>query len=304
MDARRLEPNPILTPAIDDRIGSNVNGPSMIRPPEWVDNPLGRYYLYFADHRGNSIRLAYADRLTGPWRLQTPDPLTLEDAGPGFDDHVASPDVHVDVDRERVRLYFHGCCAPYEDAVAASTQFTRIAHSSDGLSFTAREEPLGQFYFRVFEYDGYHYALAKENRGVDQRKSGQRVYRSADGCTAFEPGPFLFGDGARHTALRRREETLDVFYSRIGDTPERILHATVDLSRSWTDWDATAPEPVIEPVHPWEGANQPVAPSRPGAVTDPVRQLRDPAVFREGDTSFLLYTVAGERGIAIAELLE
>jgi hypothetical protein len=33
-----------------------------------------------------------------------------------------------------------------------------------------------------------------------------------------------------------------------------------------------------------------------------VNQLRDPAVFAEDDRIFLLYTVAGESGIAIAEV--
>ncbi len=33
-----------------------------------------------------------------------------------------------------------------------------------------------------------------------------------------------------------------------------------------------------------------------------VNQLRDPAIFEEDGRSFLLYTMAGESGIAIAEL--
>jgi hypothetical protein len=33
-----------------------------------------------------------------------------------------------------------------------------------------------------------------------------------------------------------------------------------------------------------------------------VNQLRDPAIFSEGHQTYLLYTVGGEAGIAIAEL--
>jgi hypothetical protein len=33
-------------------------------------------------------------------------------------------------------------------------------------------------------------------------------------------------------------------------------------------------------------------------------QLRDPAIFRESGRTYLLYSVAGERGIAIAEMTE
>ena len=58
---RRSAANPIIRPHMDARMGANVQGPSLIRVPDWVKNPLGRYYLYFADHKGSYIRLAVAD---------------------------------------------------------------------------------------------------------------------------------------------------------------------------------------------------------------------------------------------------
>jgi hypothetical protein len=39
-----------------------------------------------------------------------------------------------------------------------------------------------------------------------------------------------------------------------------------------------------------------------GGEDEPVRQLRDPAIFTEDGRTYLLYSVAGESGIAIAEL--
>ena len=39
--------------------GESINGPTLIRVPDWVKNPLGRYYLYFAHHAGKYLRLAY-----------------------------------------------------------------------------------------------------------------------------------------------------------------------------------------------------------------------------------------------------
>ncbi len=59
----RLLDAPIITPGTHPSIGTNIQGPSMIRVPNWIDSPLGKYYLYFADHKGSYIRLAYADRL-------------------------------------------------------------------------------------------------------------------------------------------------------------------------------------------------------------------------------------------------
>ena len=47
MRISRLADNPIITPESSPTLGDNINGPSMIRIPDWVPNSLGRYYLYF-----------------------------------------------------------------------------------------------------------------------------------------------------------------------------------------------------------------------------------------------------------------
>ncbi|MDQ3622022.1 MAG: hypothetical protein M3463_05975 [Verrucomicrobiota bacterium] len=65
----RFEENPIIRPdMLPGEDGVNICDPSLIRVPDWLGNPLGKYYLYFADHKGKYIRLAYADRLQGPWQ--------------------------------------------------------------------------------------------------------------------------------------------------------------------------------------------------------------------------------------------
>ena len=72
---------PILDASTDMRFEGNINGPSLIRVPNWVQNKLGRYYLYFAHHEGKTIRLAYADALTGPWTVYWPGALSLAESG-------------------------------------------------------------------------------------------------------------------------------------------------------------------------------------------------------------------------------
>ena len=57
----RLVDAAIIGPGMHPSIGENIQGPTALRVPDWVQNPLGRYYLYFADHKGLYIRLAYAD---------------------------------------------------------------------------------------------------------------------------------------------------------------------------------------------------------------------------------------------------
>ena len=73
----RLASGPIIGPYLHPSIGVNIQGPSLIRVPDWIDGRLGGYYLYFADHKGSYIRLAYADHLAGPWRVHPPGSLHL-----------------------------------------------------------------------------------------------------------------------------------------------------------------------------------------------------------------------------------
>ena len=290
--AIRLPVNPLLTPNSSPSLGTNINGPSLVRVPDWVGHPLGRYYLYFAHHKGAFIRLAYADRLTGPWKVYEPGALKLSEA-PACVDHIASPDVHVDATRNEIRMYFH---CPTNPADAENSQVTFLATSKDGLHFNAQSTPLGPYYFRVFEWRGYHYAIAR----------GGVFLRSRDGTSAFEQGPSLFDRDPpyllRHAAVDLRGDELSVYYSRIGDCPERILVSRIQLRPDWTTWRASDPEEVLSPEMEYEGAKLPLKPSETSLAPGPVREVRDPAIFREGAHTYLLYSIAGESGIAIAEL--
>ena len=280
--------------------GENINGPSMIRAPEWLNPRLGTYYLYFAHHNGTYIRLAYAENPIGPWTVYEPGTLRQEDGcdclgnpANGKKVHVASPDVHVDDRRREIRMYFHGLVR-VEDVPGTRGKFRQrsfVATSEDGIDFRVLREPLGNSYFRVFEFGGTHYALAMP--GV--------MYRSVDGGQRFVRGPTLFTPDMRHAAVRVDGDTLLVFYSVVGESPERILLSTIDLSRAWTEWEESEPVVVLEPETDWEGARYPPRPSVRGAARG-VRELRDPAIFVEDGRSYLLYSVAGESGIAIAEL--
>src|SRR5260370_42405654 len=77
---QRLLDGPLISTDLHPSIGPNIQGPSMIRAPDWIEGRLGDYYLYFADHKGRYIRLAYADNLPGPWRIHPPGSLQLEES--------------------------------------------------------------------------------------------------------------------------------------------------------------------------------------------------------------------------------
>lgn len=307
----------------------NINGPSLIRMPDWVPDALGRYYLYYADHKGSNIELAYADALAGPWSSHEPGALQLcqtpflqtEPAIPEgvdhrtlasprakgvpspLDDctipHIASPEVIVDESSRTIRLYYHGL-----DSFAI--QPTRVATSHDGLHFEPHAEVLSAPYLRVFPHAGAWYGLAMPGQ----------IYRSANGLTKFESGPSLFEPNMRHAGVWLRGDSLWVFWTRVGDAPERILLSTVDLRGDWMSWRESEAIEVRRPVQRWEGASLPVAPSHRSSVDHPVNQLRDPFIYLEkraepGDDSaaqaadqvaYLVYAVAGESGLGIARL--
>ena len=318
---QRLSEEPIIRPDLDPSIGVNIQGPSLIKVPDWVEDPLGAYYLYFADHKGRYIRLAYADDLEGPWQIHPPGSLQIADSQfltepPEISDeeverrtaarrrngaaalshdvrteattpHIASPDVHVDDAKRRIVMYFHGL-----DGV--SRQVSRVATSGDGITFSARPERLGRTYMRVFQHDGYTYAMSMPGQ----------FYRSRDPLGGFEEGPRLFNSSMRHSALLRRGNTLMVFWTQVGDVPEHIKLSTIDLADDWTSWTATPGVEVLRPEYDWEGADAPLEPSVRSTAYGHVNQLRDPAIYEDAESGrvFLAYAVAGESGIAIAEV--
>jgi hypothetical protein len=274
--------------------GANINGPSLIRVPDWVARPLGRYYLYFGHHGGRYIRLAYADDLRGPWRIHAPGARHLDQTPCGR--HIASPDVHVDDRNRSIRMYYHGVVV--DDDGKPLDQCTFLATSADGLQFTSDTAVLGKSYFRVFRWNDTWYALA----------NGALLHRSADPATPFEAGPKYFkspvqGGRPRHAAVQRVGDALRVFFSRIGDAPEHIMVANLRPTDDWTAWIESPPQTLLLPEMPYEGADLPNAPSVSSAAPGRVRQLRDPALYQEQGRTYLLYSIAGESGIAAAELV-
>lgn len=287
--------------------------------PDWVDEPLGRYHLYFADHKGDSIRLAYADEPTGPYTMHPGGAIALADSrfptetprdivvrgevqraaveAEGYDahftPHIASPDVIVDERQRKIWMAFHGLCAD-------GSQLTRMAVSTDGVDFEVFEPMTAFPYLRVVPSPRDGRWLAMSMPGI--------VY-STDDLRRWTAGPMLFDRDFRHAALLQRGATLHVFWTRVGDAPEHLLHSTIDIGDDWTTadmtaWQPTEPVSILRPESGWEGADLPIERSVRGQVTEPVHQLRDPAICVDDGRVWLLYCIAGESGIALAEITD
>lgn len=321
---------------------SVIRIPGWLKQSGDLAHPDAVYYMYFASHVGKYIRMAWAKELTGPWQLHgtgrhiEPGSRGVLDLG---DDncmsigngltirgHVASPDVHVDDVNKRIVMFFHGPVFHHDQRLG---QGTLAAVSFNGLNFNPPEsggQPgggvkpvvLGSGYFRVFEQHGRLYAVA--GRGLIYRAPGTGY---DDGWQA--PGEFDFSrmlwecrgepllrtpdnrnsedHHVRHSAVIRNGDFLDVYYSCIGDVPERILFSRIDISSpNWNRWSVTGtPVAVLSPERAWEGSELPLRPSESGWGIG-VRELRDPCIFHDQDKRFLFYCGRGEEGIGLARL--
>jgi hypothetical protein len=321
ISARRFAENPLITTGSSPSLGDNVNGPAVIRVPAWVERPLGRYYMYFAHHMGAFIRLAYADRLEGPWKIHEPGVLPVGSTAfsrpqpdppenlENFYTHVASPEIYVDEGRRRLVMWFHGWYTdgrrwPVGEAAARDWarensygQYTQAAESTDGLKFEVRPAITRASYLRVFAHDKAFFGMAR---------LGQ-LLRSTDPIGVFEIGPHPFRDTTyanrvRHVAVTLRGNLLHVFFTAIGDDPERVMVSTIELRGDWQSWRASEAVEVLRPQAAYECPHLPSAPSAAGDVKGPVNQIRDPAIYEEAGRTFLFYSICGEQGIAGAEL--
>ena len=341
---------PIITEAMFDALGAtthesyNINGPSVIRVPDWLApehraDPNAKYYMYFAHHRGNYIRLAWAMDIEGPWHLyQTGSGVSVGDRGVldlGSDDqinigngitiydHIASPDVFVDDNNRRIVMYFHG---PTKVNGGSSSQKSLVATSSYGLDFTGGIEPvrLGRFYFRVFEYKSILYATSNSGYlfkaldpndpwtpppGFDLRndlwvKRSDSPFQNDIDAADFSGVP---DDPwrARHFTVRRVGDTVQMLYTRIHDCPERIMMSTIDLSvGDYELWDSTFPSrEILQAELDWDGGDIPPTNSQGSTAPENVNQLRDPCIFEDNDgTLYLFYCGRGEDAIGVAHI--
>lgn len=298
---QRCKNNPIIYPGmegLEGELGENINGPTLIKVPAWIQNPLGKYYLYFAHHHGKFIRLAHSDVIEGPYKIFPKGTLSTQDIAKLTNkqiNHIASPEIIIKNDVKEIWMYYHISIRglpPFKD----QSQTTFLAKSKDGINFTHNIGPLAPYYLRLFFYDGYFYGLAKNDN------KGGIFVRSKTGQTIFERGK-RFIKGFRHNSilLDENNKQLFIFYSQVGDFPERILLSRLNLNKDWKKWKPEPPIEVIRPEYDFEGVELPIEKSRHGS-TKPTQSLRDPYIFSENNQLYLLYSIKGEFGIAIAKI--
>jgi len=342
---------PLITESMFDTLGApddegnNINGPSVIRIPDWIRpenraDPNAAYYMYFAHHQGNYIRLAWAAHIEGHWHLYrigsgvpvgsrgvldlgSSDKIYLGN-GITIQNHIASPDVFVDDKNQRIVMYFHAGETKVNGTSKGQKSF--VTKSSYGLDFHDGIEPviLGRFYFCVFRYDGNLYATS--NSGfLFKAPDPNNPWKPPDGFdfrndlwTQRPDSPFQNDiDDAnfsavpdrplrvRHSTVRLVDDTAQVLYTRIGDCPERIMMSTIDLKiGDYELWDSSfPPREILQAQLHWEGGDITPANSQGSTAPENVNQLRDPYIFEDIDGKlYLFYCGRGEDAIGVALL--
>lgn len=263
----------------------NINGPSVIRSRPWM-RINHTYIMYYAGHRGKQLRISVSEKVTGPWKVLSDVLLS------GFMlqySHVASPDAIVDDVSRTIRLYFH--------AAIGKKQRSYVGTSSDGVAFTLHtSRALAPFYLRIFQLDGVYFGLAKNNN------NGTLILRSESGLDSFVPGPLILPK-SRHTSVLALDERIFIFYSVVGESPERIYYTEIiNKEDIWTSWKEGIGVPVLEPELPFEGAQIPMSPSTFGPSSGFLRQVQDPYVLVDAAKLYLFYSAGGEHAIGITQL--
>lgn len=250
----------------DDIGDDNVNGPSMIKRN-------GIYTLYYANHRGKSIRVMTGQSIDN-MDIDS-DPIMLEDTV--CNTHIASP--HAVVAGDVNILYFHGDCDDGQHT------FHAILDSNNTL-LEVTDSPEAHFYLKTHG----QYAIAKKGNecGIIYQASGYGWN------PIFELIPNM-----RHADIKIDGDVMTIFYTRVGDEPEHIRVAVLNMitEEIINDYE------LLRPMEQWEGVDLPVQPSKFGASWSRVNQLRDPAFFEDDDgTNYLFYSYAGESGIGYVKL--
>lgn len=278
------------TPIIDrssfEFQNDNINNPTVISVPSFINNSIGKFYCYFSNHSGTSIKMAYTDDLNGKWTV-IDTVFTLRDSA--CDSHIASPEIVVE--NNEILMYYHGD--------KNGEQKTFLAKSSDGINFTrVSDNPLCDFYLRVFKYKNKKYGIAK---------SGNISSVIYDVDNGYVP-KFSLLPKSRHCAVYVDGDMLYILYSKVGDAPEHIRICNVKLDDDISNWEIIDDKKLVSSNFKFEGAHLEPIPSMFGSATlryggTDINELRDPFLFRHEDRLYIYYVILGEKKITWAEVI-
>ena len=347
--AQRLADSPIITVDKSPRLAAlaeaqgyiNINGPSMIRVPSWIEQPLGKYYLYFSHHKGEFIRMAYADMPEGPWTVYEPGVLSLQQSGfPVNQIPTLSPqeglaelwdNFSIFIVRDTIVAIYKALVSDQKRRRDRGLELsqTKIPHIASPdivvdnnnhrilMFYHGQRDSLSQITGIASSGDGVNFTASENTVSAVYTRYfayGEKHYLLSSPGILFRSnsilGPYiprdksLFEVNFRHAAVMLDGDRLTVVWSKVGEAPERLLLSQVDLSApNWDRWRASEAVELLAPELPWEGASLAPMPSLRGELVSVANELRDPYIFTDNhNKKYLLYVGAGEQAIGIASL--
>lgn len=138
---------------------------------------------------------------------------------------------------------------------------------------------------------------------VDKKKENTiKIYRSEKVESEFTlVKEIIIEFEIRHLSVNLKGDVIEVFYSGLYQTPERIMKFDILVDEFPKNWAVSNSQCVRAPTENWEGSQFKLIPSKK-SYGNKRNQLRDPFLFNDSGKNYLFYSVAGESGIAVAEL--
>ena len=270
---------------ITENFNSNICNPCLIEVPHWCKNKLGKYYLFYADHGGEFIKLAYSDNLFSNWKKKKDGVLNIDKFSNAIN-HIASPEIYIDNTKQEIILFTHS------HSKSRKGQWTYASKSKDALNFeVVNDLPLAPFYFRIFKYKNFFYGITK----------GGSLWKTKNFFNKFTQCHNLFDKersteilhnyfgAVRHISFIIENNILFIFYTRIGDKPERIYYSKVNLTIDEKEWFFDTENELIRPEFDFEGVNIKLTKSEPGDSSKPENALRDPHIIKICNNYFITY---------------
>ncbi len=279
----------------------SICNPCIIRTPAWFKKKLGKYYLYFADHRGTFIKLLFSNDLNKNWKFLNKKILNIKSKSKlDAYNHIASPEVFINNKEKKIYMFTHS------HSRSKIGQWTYLSISNDGINFVKKfNNPLAPFYFRLFKHKNNFYGIVK---GGDLWRSKQinfkyKKYQNLITQKVSKTNLHNKNKSIRHVGILKKKNYLHCVFSRIGDKPERIFYTKINLHKKFEKWKFQKIKELIRPIFAYEGSNIKLKKSKPGDAPKPENALRDPYLFSDKGKTYLIYCVKGEKNFAICELL-
>jgi len=278
----------------------SICNPCLIKTPKWIKKKLGKYYLYFADHRGKFIKLLYSDHLDRGWKYLDKKILHLK-SKPKLDayNHIASPEIYVNKKEKQIYIFTHS------HSRSKIGQWTYLSNSKDGINFSKKfNKPLAPFYLRFFYHKKYYYGIVKGADLWRSRNINIKFQQCQNLLTRKKSKTNLHNKNGsiRHLGILKKKNYLHCVFSKIGDKPERIYYTKIHLSKNYLNWKFQKIKEILRPTFPYEGSKLKLKKSKAGDAPRGENALRDPYLFVDGKKTYLIYCVKGEKNFALCEI--